>query len=178
MKIIVFTTIKEELIAVPADQSLVFLKKYVHEVKAMNECTFIKFEEAPEPEPEPEEELEPPRPPAITQEEPEPEPEPEEEPEPPRRHTRVLQPVTDRRIGDFLRAQRRERKLSQYMVAEIMQLSDDPKCRIGQGMISKYEIGKRMITKKIFVFICTEVFEFSASKTMQLVQKYRLQIKG
>ena len=175
MKIVVFTTIKEELIAVPADQSLVFLKKYVHEIKAMNECTFIKFEEAPEPEPEPEEEPEPPRPPAITQEEPEPQPEPPRPQQ--RRHTRVVQPVTDRRIGDFLRAERRERKLSQKMVAEITQLSDDPECRIGQGMISKYEIGKRMITKKIFVFICTEVFEFSASKTMQLVQKYRLQIK-
>ena len=160
MKIIIFTLNTDQLVAVPESDTLAFLKQYVGNVKAMNECTFIKMEtqEAPV-ETTPEAEEPPPAPVETT-------------PEPRRRRRRASS-----QVGAFIKSKRKEKKLNQTETSVLLCAAEDKDVHITQSRISAIERGKSKATVKQFVFMCTQVFDISQEDALELVSKYRTELK-
>ena len=146
MKIIIFTLNTDQLVAVPESDTLAFLKQYVGNVKAMNECTFIKME---------------------TQEAPV-----ETTPEPRRRRRRASS-----QVGAFIKSKRKEKKLNQTETSVLLCAAEDKDVHITQSRISAIERGKSKATVKQFVFMCTQVFDISQEDALELVSKYRTELK-
>ena len=171
MKIIIFTLNTDQLVAVPEPDTLAFLKQYVSNVKAMNECTFIKVNTpvAPAaPEAAPEAEEEPPPAPVET----------EANPEPRRRRRRTpLNRRTSSEIGAFLKKKRKEAELNQTQISLLLCSSENQDVHIKQEKFSRIERGKSKATVKQFMFICTEIFDLSQDAALELVSKYRTELK-
>ena len=165
MKIIIFTLNTDQLVAVPESDTLAFLKQYVGNVKAMNECTFIKMEtpEAPAPEATPEAEEEPPAAPVETT------------PEPRRRRRRSSR--SSNQIGVFIKSKRKEKELTQSEASVLLCAAEDKDIHIAQSRLSEIERGKSKMTVKQFVFMCTQLFDISQEDALELVSKYRTELK-
>ena len=168
MKIIIFTLNSDQLVAVPEDQTLAFLKQYVGNVKSMNECTFIKMEPATPPAQQEE--------PAPEQQE-EPAPEQQEEPPAPRRRARRTSSRNADTVGAYIKSKRKDKSITQADLSILVCSSENQDVHITQERVSRIERGKSKATVKQFMFICTEIFDISQDDALELVSKYRTELK-